>query len=76
MVGLCVFLVSSCFPVAFLPAHCEFCVGRYAGLSMLGPGSGTIWKYGLDGVGVALLKEMCCVIMDMGFKTLILVSLR
>jgi len=26
---------------------------------MLGPGSGTIWKYGLVGVGMALLEEVC-----------------
>ena len=26
---------------------------------MLGPGSGTIGRYGLVGVGVALLKEVC-----------------
>jgi hypothetical protein len=28
-------------------------------LYMLGPGGGTIWKCGLIGVGVALLKEVC-----------------
>jgi hypothetical protein len=26
---------------------------------MLGPGNGTIWRYGLVGVGVALLEEVC-----------------
>jgi hypothetical protein len=31
---------------------------RYAGLNMLGPGSGTIWRCGLVGVGVDLLKEV------------------
>ena len=29
------------------------------GLNMLGPGSGTIRKCGLVGVGVALLEEVC-----------------
>jgi len=26
---------------------------------MLGPGSGTIWRCGLVGLGVALLEEVC-----------------
>ena len=29
------------------------------GLNMLGPGSSTIRRYGLVGVGVALLEEVC-----------------
>jgi len=29
------------------------------GLNMLGPGSGTIRRSGLVGVGVALLEELC-----------------
>jgi hypothetical protein len=29
------------------------------GMNMLGPGSGTIRRCGLVGVGVALLKEVC-----------------
>ena len=29
------------------------------GLNMLDPGSGTIWKCDLVGVGVALLEEVC-----------------
>ena len=33
--------------------------GRCGGLNMLGPGSGTIRRCGLVGVGVALLKEVC-----------------
>jgi hypothetical protein len=28
------------------------------GLNMLGPGSGTIWRYGFVAVGVALLEEV------------------
>ena len=37
---------------------------------MLGPGSGTIRRYGLVGVGVALLEEVCyCVV---GFETFLL----
>ena len=31
----------------------------YSGLNMLGPGSGTIRKCDLVGVGVALLEEVC-----------------
>ena len=29
------------------------------GLNMLGPGSGTISRYGLVGIGVALMEEVC-----------------
>jgi hypothetical protein len=29
------------------------------GLNILDPVSGTIWRYGLVGVGVALLEEVC-----------------
>jgi hypothetical protein len=29
------------------------------GVNMLGPGCGTIRRYGLVGVGVALLEEVC-----------------
>ena len=29
------------------------------GLDMLDPERGTIWRYGLVGVGVALLEEVC-----------------
>ena len=28
-------------------------------LNTLGPGSGSTWRYGLAGVGVALLEEEC-----------------
>ena len=42
----------------------------YDGLNILGPGSGTIRRCGLVGVGLTLLKK--CVIVGMGFKTLIL----
>jgi hypothetical protein len=28
-------------------------------LNMLGPGRGTIWKYELVGVGIALLEKVC-----------------
>ena len=31
----------------------------YGGLNMLGPGSSTIRRCGLYGVGVALLEEVC-----------------
>jgi hypothetical protein len=31
----------------------------YGGLNMLGPGSSTVRKCGLVGVGVALLEEVC-----------------
>jgi hypothetical protein len=45
--------------------HCD-------GLYMLGPGSGTIWRCGLIGVGVALLEYVChC---GHGLKTLILAA--
>ena len=33
-------------------------VGRCGGLNVLGPGSGTIRRCGLVGVGVALLEEV------------------
>ena len=36
-----------------------FWVDICGGLNMLGPGSGTIRLYGLVGVGVALLEEVC-----------------
>jgi hypothetical protein len=42
-------------------------VERGQGLHMLGPGSGTIRRCGLVGVGV-------CVTVDVGFKTLILAA--
>ena len=42
------------------------------GLNILGPESGTIWRYGLVGVGVALLEWVChC---GHGISALILVS--
>jgi hypothetical protein len=49
------------------------------GLYMLDPGSGTIWRYGPVGVGVALLEWAwpCwsgCVTVGMAFKTLILAA--
>ena len=38
----------------------KWCLFPYcSGLNMLGPGSGTIRRFGLVGVGVALLKEVC-----------------
>jgi hypothetical protein len=33
--------------------------GACGGLNMLGPGSSTIWRYGLVGISVALLEEVC-----------------
>ena len=33
--------------------------GQCGGLNMLGPGGGTIRRYSLVGVGVALLEEVC-----------------
>ena len=38
---------------------CSFDNGHRGGLKMLGPGSDTIRRYGLIGVGVALLEEVC-----------------
>jgi hypothetical protein len=34
-------------------------VQHYGGLYMLGPGSDTIKRYDLVGIGVALLEEVC-----------------
>ena len=31
----------------------------WGGLNMLGPGSSTIMRFGYNGVGVALLEEVC-----------------
>jgi hypothetical protein len=39
---------------------------------MLGPGSGTIRRYGFVGVGVALLRK--CVTVGMGFETFLLAA--
>ena len=36
-----------------------FKVGLCGGLNMLGPGSATIRRCGLGGVGVALVEEVC-----------------
>ena len=40
-----------------LPTRSNY--GVCGGLNMLGPGSGTVRKFNLFGVGVALLEEVC-----------------
>jgi hypothetical protein len=40
------------FPICFLGTYC-------GGLNMLGPGTGTIRRCGLVGVGVAVFEEVC-----------------
>jgi hypothetical protein len=46
-----------------LKSGCQACMTsaftHWGGLKMLGPGSGTIWRYSLVGVGVALMEEVC-----------------
>ena len=42
--------------VGVSPLMAKGCCG---GLNMFGPGSGTVRRHGLVGVGVALLKEVC-----------------
>jgi hypothetical protein len=46
-------------PCTWLPALLALFTAYCGGLYMLGPGSGTIWRCGLVGVGVALKEEMC-----------------
>jgi hypothetical protein len=41
------------------PVEADFGESLCDGLDILGPGSGTIWRSGLVGVGVTLLEEVC-----------------
>ena len=41
---------------------------------MLGPASGTLRRYGLGGVGVALLNKGKCATVEVGNETLLLIT--
>ena len=61
LVGLvCLKTLQGCYPtgVEFRVAGPLF-VAPCGGLNMLGPGSVTIWRYGLVGLAVDLLEEVC-----------------
>ena len=56
LAGLCICLYQLLSEASLM----TIAVGRTCdGLNMLGPGSGTIRRCGLVGVGVALLEEVC-----------------
>jgi hypothetical protein len=56
----------------YVPTRRNWGQGPCDGLYVLGPGSGTIWRYGLVGIGVTWLEWVChC---GCGYKILILVA--